>query len=224
MIFKNRREAGERLAKRLLPLSVRDPVVLALPRGGVPVGAEIARALSAPLDLLLVRKIGAPGQPELAVGAVIDGERLDFVVNDDVLQALGLSMDFIREHVRAHVAEIERRRSLYMGDRDRVRVRGRTTLVADDGIATGATVRAALRGIRRRDPGHLVLAVPVAPAPTIEALRAEVDEIVCLETPTPFGAIGWFYKDFDQVGDAEVQAILNALDSEREAATLLREE
>jgi putative phosphoribosyl transferase len=209
MIFSDRRDAGERLAKRLLHLSDRDPVVLALPRGGVPIGLEIARALSAPLDLLLVRKIGAPGQPELAVGAVIDGERLDFVVNEDILAALGLSMDFIRERAADQVAEIERRRSLYVGDRDRVHVRGRTTIVADDGIATGATVRAALRGIRRREPGHLVLAVPVAPGAVVEDLREEVDEVVCLETPYPFGAIGWFYRDFDQVSDDEVRAMMD---------------
>jgi putative phosphoribosyl transferase len=209
MPFSDRRDAGQRLAERLLHLSERDPVVLALPRGGVPIGLEVARALSAPLDLLLVRKIGAPGQPELAVGAVIDGEQLDFVVNEDVLQALGLSMDFIKQQATAQVVEIERRRRLYLADAEPARVRGRTTIVVDDGIATGATVRAALRGVRRREPGHLVLAVPVAPEETIEALRGEVDEIVCLETPFPFGAIGWFYRDFDQVGDDRVRAMMD---------------
>ncbi|MDH3227904.1 MAG: phosphoribosyltransferase [Thermoleophilia bacterium] len=218
MIFSDRREAGERLAQRLLHLSDRDPVILALPRGGVPIGLEIAQALSAPLDLLLVRKIGAPGQPELAIGAVVDGERLDFVVNEDIVHALGLSEDFIKERAVAQVAEIERRRSLYLGDRDRVRVRGRTIIVADDGIATGATVRAALRGIRQRDPGHLVLAVPVAPAAVIDDLREEVDEVVCLETPYPFGAIGWFYRDFDQVSDDEVRAMMDQAGTEHESA------
>ena len=218
-MFENRREAGERLAKELLYLKDRNPVVLALPRGGVPIGVEVARALAAPLDLLLVRKIGTPGQPELALGAVIDGERMDFVVNDDIMEMLGLSMDFVREHAAQEVAEIERRRRLYLTDREHVHVRDRTVIVVDDGIATGATVRAALRGIRRRDPAHLVLAVPVAPADTIDALRKEVDGIVCLDTPSTFGAIGSFYRDFRQVSDSEVREGLDEIAAERAETT-----
>ena len=217
-MFENRREAGERLAKELLYLKDRNPVVLALPRGGVPIGVEVARALAAPLDLLLVRKIGTPGQPELALGAVIDGERMDFVVNDDIMESLGLTIDFVRKHAVEEVAEIERRRRLYLTDRERVHVRDQTVVVVDDGIATGATVRAALRGIRRRDPAHLVLAVPVAPAETIDTLRKEVDEIVCLEMPYPFGAIGYFYRDFRQVSDSEVRAQLDEIAAERAGA------
>lgn len=223
-MFDNRREAGERLAKELLFLGDRDPVVLALPRGGVPIGVEVARALAAPLDLLLVRKIGAPGQPELALGAVIDGERMDFVVNEEVLAELGLSVEFVREHAAQEVAEIERRRRLYLGGRDRVHVRGRTVVVVDDGIATGATMRAALRGVRRREPAHLILAVPVAPAETVEALREEVDEIVCLDLPYPFGSIGRFYRDFRQVSDSQVRALLDQATSERGGPTPPKEE
>ncbi len=208
-MFDDRREAGERLAKALLHLADRNPVVLALPRGGVVIGAEVARALGAPLDLLLVRKIGAPLQPELAVGAVIDGQEMDVVANQETLELLGLSGDFVRRQAKQAVAEIERRRRLYLGGRDPVEVRGRSVIVVDDGIATGASIRAALRGLRRRGPARLTLAVPVAPAETLEALGSEADEIVCLETPYPFGSIGYFYRDFRQVSDDEVRSLLD---------------
>jgi len=218
-MFENRREAGERLAKELLYLKDRKPVVLALPRGGVPIGLEVARALAAPLDLLLVRKIGTPGQPELALGAVIDGEQMEFVVNEDILEMLDLSVEFAREHARQEVAEIERRQRLYLSGRERPSTRGRTVVVVDDGIATGATMRAALRGIRRREPSHLVLAVPVAPAETVDALRREVDEIVCLDMPYPFNSIGRFYRDFRQVSDREVRELLDQAASEHGGAS-----
>lgn len=209
MILRDRTEAGTRLAAELLRFKDRDPVVLALPRGGVPVGFEVAKALGAPLDLILVRKIGAPLQPELAVAAVVDGERMELVLNEDVVEALGLSEDDVRKRAKGEVEEIERRRRLYLGGRERVPVRGRTVLVIDDGIATGATMRAALCAVRRREPSHLVLAVPVAPPETVELLRPEVDEIVCLATPSPFGAIGTFYADFRQVEDEEVRDLLD---------------
>jgi putative phosphoribosyl transferase len=209
MMLKDRTQAGTQLAAELLRFKEQDPVVLALPRGGVPVGFEVAKALGAPLDLILVRKIGAPFQPELAVAAVVDGERMELVINEDVLEALALSEDDVREQAKREVEEIERRRRLYLGGRERVRVRGRTVLVVDDGIATGATMRAALRAVRRREPSHLVLAVPVAPPETVDLLRREVDEVVCLATPSPFGAIGHFYADFHQVGDDEVRDLLD---------------
>lgn len=208
MIFRDRKDAGTRLAAALRGRELRDPVVLALPRGGVSVAFEVARALGAPLDLVLVRKVGAPRQPELAMGAVIDGERMDLVVNEEVVEMLGLSEEDVREHAEREVEEIERRRRLYLEGGERLSVKGRTAIVVDDGIATGATVRAALRGVRRREPSRLVLAVPVAPAETIESLRAEVDEVVCLATPVPFGAIGRFYDDFRQVSDEEVRDLL----------------
>jgi putative phosphoribosyl transferase len=209
MIFKDRTQAGTQLAAELLRFKGQDPVVLALPRGGVPVGFEVAKALEAPLDLILVRKIGAPFQPELAVAAVVDGDKMVLVINEHVLEALSFSEDDVREWAKREVQEIERRRRLYLGGRERVRVRGRTVLVVDDGIATGATMRAALRAVRRQEPSHLVLAVPVAPPETVDLLRREVDEVVCLAMPSPFGAIGHFYVEFHQVGDDEVRDLLD---------------
>ena len=219
MIFQDRQDAGKRLARELLRFKASDPIVLALPRGGVPVAFEIARALEAPLDLVLVRKIGAPDQPELALGAVVDGEKTEIVVNEDVLEALALSESFVRERAAREIEEIERRRRLYLRGRDRVPVAGKTALVVDDGIATGATMRAALRAVRRRQPSRLVLAVPVAPAETVESLRSEVDEVVCLSTPSFFGAIGYFYHDFRQVDDDEVRRLLAEAAPRRTAST-----
>lgn len=220
MILENRTVAGQRLARALRRFEEREPVVLALPRGGVPVGFEVAMALGAPLDLILVRKIGAPLQPELAMGAVVDGERMDLVVNEEVLAALGLSEDDVRERAKPEVEEIERRRQLYLAGRERVSARGRTVLVVDDGIATGATMRAALRAVRRREPRHLVLAVPVAPPETVDLLRSEVDEVVCLAMPSPFGSIGRFYVDFRQVDDDEVRDLLGRSTPRREEPTV----
>jgi putative phosphoribosyl transferase len=220
MIFKDRMQAGIQLAAELLRFKEQDPVVLALPRGGVPVGFEVAKALDAPLDLILVRKIGAPLQPELAMAAVVDGERMDLVINEDVLEALGLSEEDVRERAKREVEEIERRRQLYLGGRERATARGRTALVVDDGIATGATMRAALRAVRRREPRRLVLAVPVAPPETVDELRHEVDEVVCLAMPSPFGSIGRFYVDFRQVDDDEVRDLLDRSAPLREEPTV----
>jgi predicted phosphoribosyltransferase len=208
VIFESRRDAGMQLASALLRFKDRDPVVLALPRGGVPVAFEIARVLEAPLDLVLVRKIGTPSQPELAAGAVVDGDEPELVRNEDVIAAARIPESWLRAEVARELEEIERRRRSYLGPRARAPIAGRTVLVVDDGIATGATTRAALRAVRRRHPRHLVLAVPVAPAETVAALRAEVDEIVCLATPRVFGAIGYFYEDFRQLEDDEVRDLL----------------
>jgi putative phosphoribosyl transferase len=207
--FGDRADAGRQLAAKLKHLKHEDPLVLAIPRGGVPVGFEVARALAAPLDLVLVRKIGVPYQPELALGAVVDGEHAETVLNDELVQSLDLPDDFIRKETELQLAEIERRRKAYLGDRARPLIAGRTAIVVDDGIATGATVRAALRAIRRSAPKRLVLAVPVAPPDTVSLLRAEVDELVCLEAPKLFFAIGQFYLDFSQLTDDEVTALLN---------------
>jgi putative phosphoribosyl transferase len=192
----------------MLPFRERRPVVLALPRGGVPVGFEIAQALAAPLDLVLVRKLGAPGMEELAIGAIVDGEQPQAVIDDALVAELSVPQAYIDKQIARQAAEIERRRRLYFKDRPPVPVRGQTALMVDDGIATGATMRAALLATRRRAPAHLVLAVPVAPAATVERLRAEADEIVCLETPEDFYAIGQFYADFHQLADAEVIDLL----------------
>jgi putative phosphoribosyl transferase len=206
--FANRTEAGRRLAQALVPLKLERPVVLALPRGGIPVALEVARALDAPLDLLLVRKIGVPWQRELAVAAVVDGAQVDVVVDESVRRMAGVTQDYIDAEARRELREIERRRHAYLKDRAPLDVRGRTAIVIDDGIATGTTVRAALKALRRREPAHLVLAVPVAPADTLRDLAGEVDRVVCLAQPEPFHAIGLHYRDFSQLEDADVLRLL----------------
>jgi predicted phosphoribosyltransferase len=208
MPFSDRTDAGQQLAKALARYRQDKPVVLALPRGGVPVAAEIATALGAPLDLVLVRKIGVPYQPELAAGAVVDGGSPVVVRNEDIIRLAGVSeADFAAIRDR-ELAEIERRRKLYLGDRAHPALKDRTVIVVDDGIATGATTRAALRAIRTRKPRKLVLAVPVGPTSTLAELRDEADDIVCLEDHENFGAIGLFYADFSQVADAVVTDLL----------------
>jgi putative phosphoribosyl transferase len=207
-MLENRADAGRQLAKALGGYKDQQPVVLALPRGGVAVAAEIADALNAPLDLILVRKIGAPMQPELALGAVVDGQDPWIVRNDDVIDALGVSEATFDTICRRELAEVERRRTRYQVDRVPVDVAGRAAIVVDDGIATGASMRAALRATRQRQPKTLVLAVPVAAPDALDELRAEADEIVCLLSEEPFGAIGLFYEDFHQMTDSEVTDIL----------------
>jgi putative phosphoribosyl transferase len=179
-----------------------------MPRGGVPVGAEIAKALDAPLDLVLVRKIGVPFQPELAMGAVVDGREPMVVRNENVIELAGVSETEFAATRDRELAEIERRRKLYLGDRPHPEIKDHTAIVVDDGIATGATTRAALRAIRQRGPRKLVLAVPVAPTQSLTELRSEADDIVCLEDYEDFGAIGFFYDDFRQTSDAEVIELL----------------
>ena len=204
MPFKDRAEAGRKLAMALSKYKDRQPVILALPRGGVPVAAEVASALDAPLDLILVRKVGVPFQPELAMGAVVDGGAHIVVRNEDVIRMAGVDEAEFKSVCDAELAEIERRRERYLGGRERVDVAGRTVIVIDDGIATGATTRAALRAVRARNPKTLVLAVPVAPTESLATLRQEVDDIVCLEDHEFFGAIGFYYRDFRQISDEEV--------------------
>jgi putative phosphoribosyl transferase len=208
MLFNNRQDAGRRLAGELMRFKDRRPVVLALPRGGVPVGFEIAQALGAPLDVILVRKIGAPDLSELAVGAIVDGENLEKVIDERIAAKLGVPQAYLDEEIARQAREIERRRELYLTGRPPADVRNSTAIVVDDGIATGATMRAALLAVRRRAPSRLILAVPVAPASAIEGLRPEVDELVCLATPEEFYAIGQFYLDFHQVSDDEVVTLL----------------
>jgi putative phosphoribosyl transferase len=208
--FSDRSEAGRALAARLAEMKIADPVIFALPRGGVPVAAEIARALNAPLDLLLVRKIGVPWQPELALAAVVDGDDPQVVIDEEVQEQSGVSRTYIDGEAREQLREIERRRAVYLQGRSPVAVENRTAIVVDDGIATGTTVRAALKALRRRKPARLILAVPVAPPETIDALAADVDQVVCLEQPSPFYAIGLYYIDFHQVSDEEVMAALAA--------------
>jgi len=219
MAFRDRSDAGHRLAMALSSYKGRSAVVLALPRGGVPVAAEVAEALDAPLDLVLVRKIGVPTQPELAMGAVVDGAAPIVVRNEEVIELSGTTADEFDAVCARELEEIERRRKLYLGERSRAPITGQVVIVVDDGIATGATTRAALQAIRNRKPKELVLAVPVAPSDTIERMRGEVDALVCLETPELFGAIGYFYRDFRQVSDEEVVEILKRFPVKGKAST-----
>ena len=208
MKFADREAAGRQLATRLAHLKDGQPVVLALPRGGVAVGFEIARALEAPLDIVLVRKIGVPWQPELALGAVTDGASREIFIDRDLADSLEIPDSYIEEETARQLEEIERRRRSYCEGRPALEIAGRTAIVVDDGIATGATMRVALQAVRRRGPARLVLAVPVAPPATLAALATEADEAVCLEAPSRLGAIGYFYRDFHQMSDAEVTDLL----------------
>jgi putative phosphoribosyl transferase len=207
-LFTDRRDAGRRLADRLTGFAAEHPLVLALPRGGVPVADEVAERLRAELGVLIVRKLGAPGQPELGIGALVDGADPEVVLNDQVIAQVRPSADYIAAEKARQLAEIERRRMAYEGDRPPVEVKGRTVILVDDGLATGGTAKAALRALRRRAPQKLVLAVPVAPADTLEAIRREADEVVCLATPERFAAVGLFYDDFNQTTDEEVVELL----------------
>jgi len=204
MPFIDRTDAGRQLAEALASYKKKKPVVLALPRGGVPVAAKVAEALDAPLDLILVRKIGVPFQPELAMGAVVDGPTPSIVRNEDVIALAGVSENEFAAIRDRELAEIDRRRKTYLGNRPHPELAARTVIVVDDGIATGATIRAALHAVRARKPSKLVLAVPVAPTDTLRKLKGESDETVCLEDYENFGAIGLFYSDFRQVSDEEV--------------------
>lgn len=208
MVFIDRRDAGKQLAQLLVASKEKNAVVLALPRGGVPVGFEVAQALGSPLDLVLVRKIGAPFQEELAVGAVADGEDPEIVTDPLLVGALGISPKYLEEAKKAELEEIERRRRVYLGDRKPVDVSGRTAIIIDDGIATGATMLAALRATRRRKPERVVLAVPVAAKDTLRRLRREADDVVCVHAPADLGAVGQFYLRFPQLRDQEVIELL----------------
>jgi len=209
-LFDDRRDAGRRLAEAIAKYQFPDPVVLALPRGGVPVASEIARRLGAPLDIILVRKIGAPHQAELAVAAVIDGDKPRIVHNIDVMQETGATEDYVRREAGRQIEVIERRRALWLGDRPQISITGKTAIVVDDGIATGATMRASLQGLRLQHPRTVIVAVPVAARETVAELEVEVDAVVCLHAPEHLGAVGLHYRNFTQVSDADVTRILAA--------------
>ena len=209
-LFQDRRAAGRQLAGRLQAMRLADPVVLALPRGGVPVAAEVAQALGAPLDLVVVRKIGAPAQRELAVAAIADGAGDEPVVDPRTALLAGAGADYIARQAEVERRELARRRATYLQDRPPLPLAGRTAIVVDDGIATGTTLRAALQAVRRRGAARVVVAVPVAPWQAVEALRGEVDELICLAQPADFQAVGAHYVDFHEVPDEEVLALLRA--------------
>ncbi len=205
--FANRAEAGCLLGRHLLAEGLTGPlVVMALPRGGVPVAAEVARCLGAPLDLLIVRKIGAPWQRELAVAAVVDGTPPDILINEEISAAVGADATYIEREAAVERREIERQRKTYLDGRTPLALAGKTVILVDDGIATGTTVRAALKTLHRRGATKVLLAIPVAPHEEVLALRGSCELIVCLAEPQPFHAVGAHYVDFDQVDDLEVMA------------------
>jgi predicted phosphoribosyltransferase len=206
MLFADRREAGRALARRLSHLQASHPLVLALPRGGVPVAYEVARALEAPLDVFLVRKLGVPGHEELAMGAIATGGVM--VTSRSILQHLGVPTGRVREVALRESRELERRERVYRGRRPPLDVAGRTLILVDDGLATGSTMRAALRAIRALKPAHVVVAAPVASAVTCREIDAEADEVVVAATPEPFKAVGLWYGDFTETPDAEVMQLL----------------
>lgn len=205
--FADRTEAGQALAAALLPMQLRDPVVLALPRGGVPVGYEVARALGAPLDIIMVRKIGAPGHKEYGIGALVDGSSPQLVIDQAAARMAGASETYIEREIASELAEIERRRAAYRTGPP-VSVQGRSVVVVDDGIATGNTVKAALQALAKAKPARIVLAVPVSSRDTLASLRGMCDDLVCLVTPDPFYAVGAHYDDFGQISDSEVVELL----------------
>ena len=205
--FLDRREAGRLLGHRLEQLALARPVVLALPRGGVPVGFEVASALGAPLDILLVRKIGAPGHEEYGIGALVDGANPQVVIDEATAQMVGADQAYIDRTVARELAELERRRAAYRSGPP-LPLTGRTVIVVDDGIATGNTVKAALQGLARAGVARIVLAVPVAPFSTLRELEKMCDQVVCLVVPEPFYAVGAHYADFGQTSDAEVIDLL----------------
>ena len=207
MLFRDRADAGRQLLSRLGAYEARpDVLVLGLPRGGIPVAHEVARGLGAPLDVFVVRKLGVPGQEELAMGAIATGGVR--VVNRDVVDALHIAPDVLDRAAAAERRELERREQSYRGDRPQPSVAGRTVILVDDGLATGSTMRAAVAALRQQGPPRIVVAVPVAAPSTCAELREEVEEVVCFATPEPFMAVGRFYDDFSQTTDDEVRDAL----------------
>jgi putative phosphoribosyl transferase len=208
MRFQDRHDAGRQLAQKLMAYADEpDVIVLALPRGGVPVAYDVALALHAPLDVFLVRKLGVPGQAELAMGAIATGGVR--VLNDDVVQTLGIPQEVIDAVTAEELQELARRERLYRGDTHAPDLRNRTVILIDDGLATGSTMRAAMAAVRRQHPARVVVAVPVAARSTYEEFRSEADEVICVSTPEPFYAVGLWYESFSQTTDAEIQELLS---------------
>lgn len=207
-LFRDRVEAGRLLVRDLKELKGKEVVVLAIPRGGVIVANEVARALKSPLDLIIPRKVGAPGNPELAIGAVTqDGAAL---IDKDTIRMLGVSEKYLEDEVKSQVEEIRRRMKKYRGERPYPTFKDKVVVIVDDGVATGYTMKAAIRSVRREHPASVWVAVPVGPPESIEELSKEADRVVCLRMPEPFFAIGQFYERFDQVEDDELLQILDA--------------
>lgn len=216
ILYRDRTDAGRQLGERLAEFKDKDDVlVLALPRGGVPVAYEIAIAVNAPLDVLTVRKLGTPGQPELAMGAIASGGVR--VMNEEVLRLCGVTAEEIEAVAARELAELARREQAYRGERKLPAIAGKVVILVDDGVATGATMKAAVAALRQIEPARIVVAVPHGAAETIEALASEADEVVCLATPWPYMAVGSWYQNFTQVSDEEVARLLAAADEARAA-------
>jgi len=214
ILFEDRGDAGRQLAERLAPYAEERPVVFALPRGGIPVGAEVSRSLSAPLEVIVSRKLGAPGQPEFGIGAVAPGGVR--VLNERAVRALGIEEDYLEMISARELAEAERRLKLFRGDRPYPDLERRTAILVDDGLATGVTARAALLALRRMSPRRLVLAVPVCALQTAELLRPEADDLICLLAPANLEAVGLWYRNFEQTSDEEVVRLLEEVRLSRE--------
>lgn len=208
-LFRDRHDAGAQLAGRLAAMDLHNPLILALPRGGVPVAIEIAQALKAPLDLLLVRKIGLPWQPELAVGAVLNGNEPHTVINEQIARAAHLDEADIVRIARTQLEEVAHRRRIWLSDREHVPVTGRTAILVDDGAATGASMRVALDAVKMQNAAQIILAVPVAADIVANSLREACDQLVVLAAPRDFVSVGMYYRDFRQLQDDEVRALLN---------------
>jgi len=206
-VFKNRADAGRQIADKLADFADKDVVVLPIPRGGVVVGAEVAGALEAPMDLVIPRKLGAPQNEELAIGAVAGANEI--ILDEELIRGLQVPEDFIRQAIAKELKEIDRRRLLYLGSCPRISLFDKIAIIVDDGLATGATARAAIKVVKLKQPRKIVLAVPVGPWQTIKLIEREADEVICLEKPVSFNAVGQFYHSFEQVSDSKVIDILN---------------
>ncbi|MCG3205899.1 MAG: putative phosphoribosyl transferase [Elusimicrobia bacterium] len=208
-MFRNRSEAGRKLAQRLSSYRDENPVIVALPRGGVPIGYEVAQHMSAPLDVLIVRKIGYPGQPELAIGAIADGEKGEVVMNNGMVGETEIPPNYIKEEIATKLKEISEMEDIFRSHRPAIKVKNRTVIAVDDGIATGATMRVVVKRLKRENPKKIIVATPVASQEAVDLLKNEADEIVCLDVPVPFMAVGAFYKDFRPVSNEEVIGCLD---------------
>lgn len=211
MIFRDRTQVGKLLGERIQKLKLKNPIVLAIPRGGVPVAKEIALAIRAPLDLVITRKIGYPGEPEFAIGAVT--QEGDLVVDENTLKSMGVGQEYLKQEASRQTKEIKERMHKYRGERPFPNLAGRDVIIVDDGVATGNTVIAAIESVKKKRPESTILAVGVAPPETVRKLSEKVDDMVCLETPEPFFAIGEFYENFEQVEDDEVKQILKEVNT-----------
>jgi len=214
--FKDRKEAGQILADKLINYLGQNVIVLGLPRGGVPVAFEVAKALKARLDVYVVRKLGVPGHGELAMGAIASGDVR--VLNEPVIEALGISDEAIEAETRKEQEELKRRELLYRDDRPPLDVSNRTVILVDDGIATGSTIKAGIAALKKQKAGRIVVAVPVAPASSVEEIKRDVDELVCVSTPEFFYAISLWYGEFPQTSDEEVRELLKQAEMKKEAA------